>query len=475
MSNKDKKTADMAVKKTNASSTKKNQNPSFKRYRIYITAIIIAGIIGFIIALIKFYGPEKIQRNASIAIEFTYDGASKNLTPSGEQFSIDDIYKDRVLNAALEEAGLADRYTPDDIKNSLVINGSYPSDVIEQIKEYDSLYNFSESRSVSIDNYYPTIYGISLYDDFDSSISDDALNNLVKAIANQYKIFFRNEYIYAYDESSEDELLIVSKYDYTQRVKILKQRLRFLEDYSKEMFELDTSFRIDGKSFNDIMLKCREIENDSLSKAEASIMMDVLTTSSSRLKNQYEYEIKLLENEKTYKTVNLEEINSLIESYETDSILYITAGDSMVKVDSNSKETYETLTDTKRELSDRLVVIDSEITKYTEYLNDLKKSIYSSSSKGKQIAEELKVIEGLVNEQRDVFKSMTEAYNAKIISEDAVLVENNRLNVAKLLSGNFIKMAVKCAAPICIVVMILCCLHAAVIENRKFKKEQKEA
>ena len=458
----------IAPKNVSSSKVKKT---SKKRYLIYLLLLCIVGVAGFVIACIKFFGPDKIQRNSSIEIEFTYDGAAKNLTPSGEQFSIDAIYSDEVLNAAIERAGMSGRYTAEYIKGSMVVNGSYPGDVISRIKEYDSLYNFSESRSVSINEYYPTVFTVKLYDDFDPGASKSDMNTLARAIAEQYKEYFTNEFKYAFDMQTVDNLMVLDRYDFSQRVKILKLRLQLIEKYSGEMYSLDTNFRQNGKSFNDIMLKCREIENDTLNKAEASIMMDVLTVSSVRLRNQYEYEKQLLENEKSYKQVNLEEINKLIEGYQVDSILYIPSGDFYVKVDSNSKETYETLLDKKREISERIVEIDSELDRYDMYLQDMKKATYSSGSKNQKIGEELKAINEQIIEQESAFKAMTSAYNNSIISEDSVIIGSLDYYDSKILSGSFIVELVKCAAPLCILVMVLCCLHAALYELKTLKRK----
>lgn len=468
------KTAGKNVMKNKEKAPKKKLSAFQKRLVRYLIIVCITGIIGVIIASVKFFGSEKIRRNASAYIEFTYDGAAQNLTPTGEKFSIDAIYSDKVLDAAIEKAGLTGKYTADKVKGSMAVDGSYPGDVIGKIKEYNSLYNFSESRNVSINDYYPTIFTVTLFDEFDTSISESSLNKLVQAIVDEYKEYFLNKYIYAFDMEEFDALLEQNDYDYAQRVKILKRRLQILENYSGEMYELDTNFRQDGKSFNDIRIKCLEIENDSLNKAEASIMMDVLTISSEKLRNQYEYEKKLLENEKEYKEISLEEINKLIENYQMDGILYIPSGDSMIKIDGNSKETYEKLVDKKREISDRLVEIEAEIARFDIYLKDMQKTVYGSSSKNQKIVAELESINQKIFEQRDTFKSMIKAYNASKIPDDALYVSETEYRDAKLFSMSFVLAVLKSAGPLCIIVILICCLHAAFCEIRNYKKSLNE-
>ena len=81
-----------------------------------------------------------------------------------------------------------------------------------------------------------------------------------------------------------------------------------------------------------------------------------------------------------------------------------------------------------------------------------------------KIEEKLKDIEA-------TFKEMMEAYNRTVIDEDSVIIDSARNYSAKLLSGGFIVMAVKCAGPLCIIVLIICALHAAWTERKKYLAE----
>jgi hypothetical protein len=66
---------------------------------------------------------------------------------------------------------------------------------------------------------------------------------------------------------------------------------------------------------------------------------------------------------------------------------------------------------------------------------------------------------------------MMEAYNRTVIDEDSVIIDSARNYSAKLLSGGFIVMAVKCAGPLCIIALIICALHAAWTERKKYLAE----
>lgn len=453
----------------------RKRSAATRRYLRYVNFIVIAGIIGIVIALVKYFGPDKIKRNASVNIQFTYDGAAQNLTPTGEKFSINGLLSDKVLNDALASVGLASKYNADSIRSSLVVTGQYPADVIDKIKDFDSLYDFSESRSVSLNNYYPTSYKVVLYDDFDTGISSSDMERLIKAIGQTYKDYFINNYIYAYDPQSVQETLVIDNYDFSYRVKIIKMHIQSIKAYASEMYSKDMAFRSRGISFNDIVLKCKNLENDSVSNIEAAVMTDVLTISASRLRNQYEYEIKTLESEKEYKKVNLEELNGLIEAYELDGIMYFGSGDSVVKVDRNSKETYEKLIEQKKDLTERIVEIDSEIARYKSYLSDMTTATVSSESKKTVISEQIKEAYAAVVALETLLKDMIVDYNATLVAEESVNVQENRFVSGRLFSAGFIVTAIKSAAPLCIIVMILCALHAFIFECKKYRREAQAA
>lgn len=441
----------------------------------YLLCLIAAGVLGLIIAGIQYFGTDNIQRSSSVVLEFTYDGASKNLTPAGKKFSIDSITGDTVLEAALANAGLSDKYTVEAIRKSIVVSGSYPADVIARIKSYSSLYDFSSSREVSLNDYYPTIYSLVLYDDFDPNASADTMNKLVKAIAESYKTYFLSEYVYAFDMSSFNSIIITDNYDYSQRIKILRHRLDLIEKYSAEMYANNTAFKYNGLSFNDINLAGTDIERDMLSKLEAMVMINAYTVSSSRLRNQYEYEIRLLENELEFKKSNLEDLNRLIESYQIDDEMYIGSGDSLVTIESNSTETYETLIDEKREITERIVEINSLISEYKLNISDLDNAQVNPSSNKSDAESQFVSIINNINRLEESFKELQKAYNDSVVSNDSILIESVRFNSAKLLSSGFIVKVIKCAGPFCVIVLVICCLHAAVFEIRKFRKEAKEA
>ena len=440
-----------------------------KAFKYYLCFLAIAVVTGIIIASIKFFGTEKTQRSASISIEFAYEGAAYSLTPTKDHFSMDEIKENSFIPQFLSENGLSNKYTPEQLIQSIEINGLYPHDVISLIKGFNSLYDFSESRTVSINDYYPTAYTIKLYDDFDNTISDSDLKKLVQKLAEAYKKYFISEYVYKFDTTSFDKILVLDDFDYLQRIKIITLRIDEIKKYAREMSNIDSSFNSNGMNFNDIILKCNSIVNDYINSIEAFIIANSITISEERLRNQYNYEIRLLENEKKYKETSLKELNALIDAYPTDNILYISSGDSLVKIDSNSKQTYERLIDEKRTISDDLISINTELEKYTMYLNALTTTT-ASDLLITNISNSISEIDKKVDDVAQSFFAIIKDYNNTIVNEDSILLDTAKYNGAKLLSGSFIIALIKSIGPLFIIVMSICCIHAALNAIKKHKK-----
>lgn len=445
------------------------KSASKKQFLLYLTLLIVVGIIGIIIASIKYFRVNKQFRSASTSIEFSYDGAAQNLTPSGEKFSIASLTGEKVITAALQRLGLYGKYFVEDIQKCSVVNGSYPEDIIDEIKRYDSLFDFTASREVLLKDYYPTVYTLTLYDDFDPSISEKDLSGICNAIVNEFKSFFMKEYVNSFDMEDFDSLLVIDKYDYSQRVKILSYKAQLLQNYASILYEERTDFRYNEMTFNDLFTKCDDLRNNSLAKADALVTMNALSVSSARLKNQYEYEIQQLQNELKNQKSTLEQLDVLIEGYETDDILYIGAGDSVTKIDSNSTETYEELMDKRLEITDRITEINSDLERFNLYLEDLKNASTSSSLK-QDVETKLSAVSEQLIGLENTFKEMVTAYNNTLVSDDFIEIYETEYSAPKVLSGSFIKEIVKCAGPLCVVMLILCLLHGFICSVKKYKK-----
>ena len=112
----------------------------------------------------------------SSSIEFAFDGAANGVAPNGYRYDLNDFTSEEVLSAALKEASLDDKYTVDQIKANILVSGVYPKNIVEQMTKYESLLSGDLGKVNAVD-YHATMYNVTLYNDFDKSISAADLEN----------------------------------------------------------------------------------------------------------------------------------------------------------------------------------------------------------------------------------------------------------------------------------------------------------
>lgn len=452
----------------NEKNTKKSSRKKLPFIKLMIIAVVFVGVIGVIIALVKFNDKDIQSRYATTTIEFNYDGATMNKTPSGENFSIAYMIDEKNIESALKKLGLDGKYSTEAIQKSIEISASYPDNIIGKIKQYNSLFDFNSSREVSVNQYYPTVYSITLFDDFDSSVSQSDLSAISSELVNCYKEYFVNKYVNVFDMTEYDDMFKLDGYDYAQRVKVLSFRADMIMEYASELYAADSGFLYNNMSFNDMFVRCSDLKNNSLTKVDALVTMNSLSTNKERLKNQYEYEIQLLTNELNNKNVLLTELDSLVENYETDDILYISAGENVTKIDSNSTVTYEALMDQRNEITDRITEINSELDKYNTYLQDLTGGS-TVTTLNTDVSGKISDVAAQLSELEVMFKSMILEYNRKLNLDENISVGDTGYVAPKLVSGSFIVMCIKCAGPLCMLVMLIFSILGLIFECKKYK------
>lgn len=450
----------------NSGSVKKLSDKA--RFLRYLLVLIIAGVAGMILACIIFFTSNGKDRFATATIEFNYDGAAKNLTPTGEKFSISALTEDKVIEAALRELGLYDRYNAADIRNSCVVNPYYPENLLEQIREYDSLFDFNTSREVLMNEYYPTIYSLNVYDDFDPSISEQTLSEICYGMAEEFKKEFIQKNVYEYDTTSVEKMLIVEKYDYLQQAKIISNKVEMLRKYAEYLSKKKSDFRYNGLSFKDICMKCDDLDSNGVGKVKALISLNALSKSPALLKQQYRYDILFQKAKLKNSKASFEQLDRLIDGYQLDDIIYLDGDEGFTKLESNSSDTYDELLDRRQKLSGRLSEISANIESLELSLEDMKNAD-ASSPMNAEVEKKLTGVCGQLAVLEDTFREMIASYNDSLVSDADIEIYDNQLYSPKVLSGDFMKQAVKCAGPFCVLALIGCLLHCIVCEIKKYK------
>ena len=489
-----------------------------------LLVLIIAGILGTILAAIQFSNANN-PTYAYAAIEFSFDGAAQGLAPNGDRFDLNAVTSDEVLNTALENADLQDRYTAEQIRPQVTVTGDYPEDIVQQLMSYESLLDFSASRMLTLSEYHPTRYTISLRNDFDKGISRADLEKLLTAIVTSYRDYFIR--VCSATAGSTELSYNLDDYDYVQQLNILSSTINQSAAYAQEMYEKDASFTVNGKGFNDIYVQLNTLVQSDIDRLNASITMNALTKSSDRLQTQYQYELRSLNHQLEQKQTQLKRMEDLIASYEKNEIIYLSTADSLTKIDGNSSETYDELVALRKRVADEITNIQTQIKTYQLRLQDLlgtdaaaaineataeetnpiktedatksdsteetedtsetattvietpsDKELNARQERRERQEEILKQnIQSVLTRRTAImqdFDELLKAYNAQEINDLTVLVTKTEFKAPKIFSGTFIVQALKTVGPFCVVAFSVC-IALLIVTRRKEEKQAQKA
>ena len=480
--------------------------------------LLACGIVGLVLSAVLFFGKPS-PTYASATLVFTFDGATTGIAPNGTAFDLRDILRDEVLSQGLKNASMDGRYTPEQIRPSLVARGVYPEDMAEQIMHYESLLNFTASRELTIGDYHPTTFNIALYNDFDKSIPKTDLMALLQGIMDAYRTYFSQ--VYAYNLDTDLTLFSLDEYDYPQQLQILEERLTTVSSYAQELYEKEPAFRWNGKGFNDISVQLNTLIDSNITRLDADLTINALTKNPERLLTQYQFELRNLNNQLDKQNIALAKLDKLIASYEKNEVLYLSTSESLTKIDGNSSETYDILMTRRKSLANDITNINYQINLYQLRLSDLLgesddvtgKSMPSvdatvesaaeggegqndivdsvsvpvitiseedlAAAKRKRETRQVQLeaaIHSLVTESDAIlaeFKAMLQAYSSQKINELTVTVTKYVYKAPALLSGAFIKKVIMTAGPIMAIGFMVSMALIARSRNKEEKRLNK--
>ena len=473
-----------------------------------ILVLLACGVAGLGLAVALFFG-NAAPTYASATLVLTFDGAADGIAPNGVAFDVRDITLDEVISEGLKGASLEGKYTPEQVRPDLVVSGVYPEDMAKQVMHYESLLNFTANRELTIGDYHPTTFSIRLYNGFDKSLSKDQLSSLLQSILDAYRARFAK--VYAFGLDTDNARFVLEDYDYPQQLQIIEEQLDTMSAYALELYEHDPAFRLNGAGFNDISVRLNTLIDSNISRLNAELTINALTKDPARLLTQYQFEIRSLNNQLEKQTQELAKLDKLIDSYEKNEIIYLSTTDALTKIDGNSSETYDTLIARRKDVADGITDINYQIATYKLLLSDLvteetpeSEQTASQPSDGETAAgdegtssaetvaamtdEELAAaaaeaelatnarreqlearINALLSESDAIlsdFKAMIEAYNSEKINDLTVAVTQFKYYAPRLLSGSFIKQAIKTAGPI-VALGFMVCVALIIVSRRK--------
>ena len=504
------------------------KNGKKKNWLVITLCVLLAcAVLGTVVSGILF-SSDPGKTYASAQVEFSFDGAAAGVAPNGYAFTMADMTSDDVLNRALQDAGMADRYTAEQLRQELEVTGVYPENIVEQMTSYESLLNFSANREVMAKVYHPTLYSVVLYNGFDAKISRADLEKLLNSVLTAYRQVFAEKY--AVGAQPADLRYDLSQYDYPQRLTLLKSTLQESADYARTLYEKEPTLRKGGVGFNDIAVKLNNLIDTDIDRLNASVTINALTWDKDRLKTQYTYGKDTLEKEYAKRSSQKSNLTDLIASYEQDNEMYMATAAGATKIESNTSETYEQLQKHLETVNNRMITIKSSVQRYVDLLKDLgvkaetsiapfetlgegdgsfrptgttetpdetgaattdtgaadtetgaatadeepatETKVVSQEEYDQYIAELEQGIDELVARRAEImnaFADLIALYNSQQINDLTVAISAVKYEAPSVFSGAFIKQTLKVAGPF-VAVGFMVCLVLLIISRRKEEK-----
>ena len=392
-----------------------------KNKHIWIPAFVLIGacVVGLVYSTVDYKGVNKAPSYSSGVIQFNYDGASDGKDPNGNSFNPVSFLTDDVIENALVKSELT-TYTVADVKPYISLQNIVPENIVSEIVNHENIVDKDSSRVINSNDYHPVRYRFTAYQNMGKGLSKTKLNTLLDNVIDEYCYKFYTIFKKSFVDDAYIDLLDIDNYDYTYQNQIISARLEVLMDYAEAIYEEHGDFLINGKSFKDVYLKAKALIDTDASKIHNLIVANALSKDVEKLKDYYTYLIERLNFDKTKYTSDLKEITAQVTDFEIDSTVYVGTGENVIKVESNSAETYNALLSKQIAAANKITSIEKQIAYYTNILDTLEHPIGGSAPEEtvKTMIASLKEDYGDVQE---MFTEMIERYNNEYILRDSIV------------------------------------------------------
>ncbi len=429
--------------------------------------LIIAIILGLILSLINFLVIDPSKEYVNAGFMLLHSGAEKGEAPNGQPYTITVIQSEDFLKGVIEKAGLADKITTDELIENMAVRGSYPSNIIDQIKSWDSLLKSDPTRVVSLSDYYPTTYGINIYNEFKNKLSKAQLTGLLNTLIEEYTAKYQRIYGAGVEWERLGRIFGTDSRDYMQTVDLLSVKCDLVDKHSQALYEVKQAFDNNGANFLALSTRAKSILSSDLQSLSAMITLNAMSKDTEALRQKYVYENDIQTRKLNALTQELSQVEKLIDSYEKDSTLYLGSGDSVITVQGNSKETYERLVDEKTKLSAQ--INETRIT-----INDIESRIADIDAKTEESRMDGSVLENAISAASNKidsliadFDSLAQAYNEEYASTSSIRTIPVTYHGSKLLSGSFMRALIKSEAPLCALALLAILIIGLIGELKK--------
>lgn len=417
-----------------------------KNKHIFIPLFIFIGacVISLAASIIDYKAINKAPSYSYQTVQFNFDGASDGKDPNGNPFNAVSFLTDDILEEAIATSGLS--YEVKDVRNNIMVTNVVPEKIVEEINSYASVTDKSGTQEITSNDYHPTKYRFTLNQELDKKLSRNKLNSLLSTIVDTYCNKFYATYKKSFDPTVYAELFTISDYDYVFQSQIYSSQINVLKEYARILYNEHTDFQVDDRTLNDIYLAGDQIANSYVNRINNLITLKALSKDLDRLKNYYNYKIEMLNYDRAKYMSDLTIVSAQVAAYEKDSTIYVGTGENIVKIESNSADTYNSLLAKQIELSNKIASIDTEIADCQAILNDIDTAIATQ--------EDFDLVEAYLTRLgtsfgalQNKFISFIESYNETYLKEATTKNEVDYKSNS-IFSISFIVRFIKCAAPI---------------------------
>lgn len=456
----------------------------FKKYfLIWLVTAVVAGVL--VLASSFVFAPDELKTLTAL-VSFTYDGIEEGLDPDGRVFDVNSLKNPSVIEDSLTKLGLP-LSELENVRQGIYIKGVLPSDAIDRITAYKSVYenassgNLSAAQAMLDVSYYPTQYKITFnyaQTGFDADTAVQVFNTVLEC----YRDYFFETYGYNEALGSAVTALKYTDYDYAEAVDVFDTTLKTLKSYVNNLSSEDTTrFRSaeTGYTFADLATAISTVQSMDLDILSSYITVNNVTKDKDTLIFYYQYRIDNLSREKIVAEENLASITESLNNYEKDTVMIFGNGTEGTDTVSNvASDKYDSLIQQKINAQDTLSTVTQQINFYNQRMTALKSNPAGSQSKMEKVEADLAALDAKVASLIDsVNKTADEYYNTVSFAN-----AYNILVPASSSTGGTIKSIIKngmmpgiIAEALIFVAYVAVAFVTAVISENKKRKAAAEA
>ncbi len=390
---------------------------------IWVVAAIVSGLISFIYSTIS-YNTNKEPLTALIS--FTYPGVEKGHDPAGNTFDVNSVKSPVVIEAALSKLGrpLGEL---ESIRQNITFEGIIPSDVIDRMSAYKSIYEsgsgsaLSAAESMLETSYYPTQYKV-IFDysstNFDSSEAVQILNTTLEC----YRYNFIEKYGYNKALGNAATAIDYKEYDYAEAVDVFSSTLDTLKTYVNQMAKDDSiRFRSNttGYTFTDLSEALETIQSINLDVISSYINVNNVTKDKESLSTYYKYRINALQRTKNVYEEQLSVISDSIDNYQKDTVVMMTGTDGNNATMTQSSQEYDNLINKRIDTQTALSSTKQKIKYYQDRTDAIKDKPAATSAQMEKVDEDLKALNEKINKIIDDINVTANEYYESVAFKNA--------------------------------------------------------